>query len=80
MIKRIAIFLAGSLVIVAFLALALIVSDAPKDLSETDVEGGLDFASVLARGMSEIPDPAGLQMADGWEMPVRRYGQKDASP
>ena len=79
MIKRIAIFLAGSLVIVASLALALIVSDAPKDLSETDVEGGLDFASVLARGMSEIPDPAGLQMADGWEMPVRRYGQKDAS-
>lgn len=79
MIKKIALFAAGSILIAASIAFTLIVSDPPKDLSETDAEGGLEFASVIARGISEVPDPKGFQMADGWQMPVRRYGQKDTS-
>ena len=76
---KIVFFLAISILITASIALVLIVSDRPKDLAELHADGGLEFGSVIAHGLSNIPEPKSIQMADGWEMPVRRYGENDAS-
>jgi alpha-beta hydrolase superfamily lysophospholipase len=70
-------FTAVSLVITVLIALGLIISDRPKEFTEADVAGGLDFESTIAREISVVPDQVGIPMADDWDMPVRRYGEKD---
>jgi pimeloyl-ACP methyl ester carboxylesterase len=72
-------FSAVILVFPALVALGLIISDSTKELSDADTKGGLDFATTIALGYSEVPDQVGVQMGDGWNMPVRRYGDKDAN-
>ncbi len=72
-------FTAVSFCITALIALGLIVSDRPKDFTDEQMSEGLDFESTIARGISDLPDQAHLKMADGWKMPVRRYGAQDAS-
>ncbi|WP_439150145.1 alpha/beta hydrolase [Sulfitobacter sp.] len=79
MFMKIISFTAVSLVITALVALGLILSERPKELSNADTEGSLDFASIIALGHSEVPDQLGVEMGDGWNIPVRRYGDKDAS-
>ena len=79
MLIKIISFTAVSLVITALIALGLIISERPKKFSDTDTEGGLDFASTIALGHSEVPAQVGVEMGDGWNMPVRRYGNKEAS-
>ncbi len=61
------------------IALGLIASDQPKSFDNSSAEGGLDFAHTIARGISDAPEQDHVDMADGWRMPVRRYGEKDAS-
>jgi alpha-beta hydrolase superfamily lysophospholipase len=72
-------FTAVSLVITLLIAIGLILSAWPKDLADGDTEGGLDFASIIALGHADVPDQVDIEMGDGWNMPVRRYGDKDAS-
>ena len=79
MISKVLLFFATGICIAALIAFGLIVSDRPKDLAETEANEGLEFSGVLTRGLSNIPDPIGIQMEDGWSMPVRRYGEISAA-
>ena len=79
MLKKIVSFAVVSFVITGLIALGLIVSERPEELSGVNSEGGLDFAATIALGHSEVPPQTDVEMGDGWNMPVRQYGNKDAS-
>ncbi len=79
MFMKIITFAAVSLVITALVALGLIASQNPKALVESDAAAGLNFESTVARGVSTAPTQVGIEMGDGWQMPVRQYGTQDAS-
>jgi pimeloyl-ACP methyl ester carboxylesterase len=78
MIFTIVKFAAISVCITLAIALVLIVSDRPKDFSDVAGAGGPDFQGTIDRGISSAPEQIGVTMRDGWDMPVRRYGTKDA--
>ncbi|MGH1576966.1 alpha/beta hydrolase [Planktotalea sp.] len=72
-------FTAINLAITALIALGLIASQNPKALVESDAAAGLNFESTVERGVSTAPAQVGIEMGDGWQMPVRQYGTQDAS-
>ncbi len=77
MIVNILSFIAIGCVITAMIALGLIITDRPEQLTDIDAAGGLDFTSPIALGPSEMPaEQTAVEMGDGWAMPVRRYGDK----
>lgn len=77
MIAKIFFFIVTSICITGLIAIGLIVSESPKEIAEDDAEGGLEFTSILKVSFTDIPVQTGIQMDDGWSMPVRRYGKND---
>ncbi len=77
MLLRIVATVIVSLVVTLIVALGLVFSQRPADMSG---QGGLDFAALLAR---ETSTPAPLQsipMRDGYPLQVRTYGGADDVP
>jgi len=71
------IFAAVSIAITAMIALGLIVSQRPAKLSG-EAEGGLNFNTIVAAGIADMPAPQPIAMRDGWPMPVRVLGAGSA--
>lgn len=71
-------FLAISGVILALIPIVLIISQRPKEMSG-DMAGGMQFSSVVERGIADMPEPTLVPTRSGWAMPVRDFGGADAS-
>lgn len=74
MILNIIKFLAIGLAITAAIALGLIASQSPKKRAATGDDDGLLFSTLLGGSALDVPALQGVTMRDGWDMPVRDFG------
>ncbi|SPH21239.1 Non-heme chloroperoxidase [Ascidiaceihabitans donghaensis] len=75
MLFTVAKFVAVSLCITGLIALGLIASQKPAEITGSE---GLDFTDAILQDLSALPDPSMVTMRDGTDLAVRRYG--DAGP
>lgn len=77
MLKRIIIAAAATAVLVPIVALGLVFSESPKQMSG---QGRLDFTGVLEGAQEPAAPLQPLRMADGYDMQIRTYGGADNVP
>lgn len=65
-------------VIFLLIAGSLLLSQKPKVLESA--EQGLDFSGVGETQLADAPEPTGLEMRDGYMLPVRIYGEVGRGP
>lgn len=75
MVRKLIMVLLSSVFITLGIALVLIVSDPPKGLPQTE---SLDFTSALDQDLSDLPTLQTVKMRDGYDLPVRLYGDGGA--
>lgn len=77
MILKILKFFVISLVITLLIPFGLILSQWPLKMEAVQSEEGLNFDAAMAGNLETAPEPAQIEMRDGWSMPARKYGVQD---
>lgn len=72
-------FLAVSLVITTLVPFGLIASQWPMKMKDVQSGETLNLEAAMAANLAIAPKPEMVKMRDGWDIPVRIYGTKDAA-